>query len=134
MIPDHTTCPKCGRVSHNQNDILHDFCGVCGFYEDFTEQGLNPRTYLDKGMIRYPDNHPHVMLFRYVGYFLQVEGQRHHLSPSDLTNICTNLAGYFAGVQQTMGPVPDPEGWYDGLREVISRKAAETVEELTDAD
>jgi hypothetical protein len=29
------TCPKCGRISHNPNDLAHRYCGAC--HEFFPE-------------------------------------------------------------------------------------------------
>lgn len=28
------TCPHCGRVSHNPNDLAHRYCGACHRYAD----------------------------------------------------------------------------------------------------
>jgi hypothetical protein len=28
------TCPRCGRVSHNPNDLANRYCGACHLFED----------------------------------------------------------------------------------------------------
>lgn len=32
--PPSITCPKCGRTSHNPNDVEQRYCGACHEYHD----------------------------------------------------------------------------------------------------
>lgn len=46
MPPESIACPTCGRVSHNPNDVLHQYCGFCHrFHSEMRElAGGMPRT------------------------------------------------------------------------------------------
>lgn len=43
------TCPKCGRVSYNVNDIMHSFCGVCGFVDPTDRHHFSERAVMAGG-------------------------------------------------------------------------------------
>ncbi len=47
------TCPRCGRTSHDPNDVRERYCGNC---HDWTQLGaVYPGTALRKAMAEHPD-------------------------------------------------------------------------------
>ena len=47
--PNTFTCPKCGKVSHNPNDVKERYCGAC--HEFFNEQKKCPQCGVLEGQL-----------------------------------------------------------------------------------
>jgi hypothetical protein len=43
------SCPQCGKISHNQNDIIHKYCGYCHqFHSDMKRPSFQPQNQAQK--------------------------------------------------------------------------------------